>query len=1173
MRKKLLFSMALGLLCFAHLYAEKMVRNGSSGPLLVGFADVVEDTKQNTVTGTVSDNNGPLAGVTVSVVGGTAATQTDEKGAFSIEAPIGSTLRFSSLAYNEKEVVVQSSTISVVLEANDQSLDEVVVVGYGTQRRGNLTGAVSTINVKENLEGRPIADVGRGIQGTTPGLTITIPSGEVGSDPTIKIRGAIASVQGEGNPLILLDNVEIPSIQYVNPDDVESITVLKDAASASIYGAKAAFGVILITTKTGGGATEKVTVNYSNNFSFQNPFKKFEMGRLNALKYTRDAMLRAGTNITGAFYYLTPDSYEKAREWEEQYGGTIGPDDPTVYGRDWIVDPTNSARKLGLRTYDPYDYMIREWAPTITNNASLNGTFGRTRYTASFAQIAQSGMLKPGDSDKFKRLNGSLRVTSDLNDYVTVRGGAMFSQRNKMYPYATNSTTADAWYYMYRWGPLYPMGDDERGNPIRSPFSEFGSANEASMKRNYINMNIGTTVKLKSNWRVDVDYNFTNEDYSWFRPGTRFSAADSWSGPAARLDANGNPVYVDASGAIVDAGSAGAMPAYDLVYREYTSKGANPDHVYARSANAYKHTLNAFTTYDLNISGGHDFKFMLGTNLVTDNGRMNYTQQTALLDIYNPQFNLATGTITGGGETTWGAQLGYFGRINYAYKNRYLLETNLRYDGSSSFPSDLKWRWFPSFSAGWVASEENFMEWSRPYLSHLKLRGSWGRIGNQAVPADLYVSNMESSQSSWIANGARVISVGTPALRVPTVFWEDLETLDIGVDARFFNNKLGLVFDWYQKTTKNMFSQSEGTTWTLGGPAPWGNFGELQTRGFEVAVDFNHRFENGLGINLRANLDDAKSVFNNFTSSRLIMNGTQPNRYNGYVHGDIWGYETDRLYQYDDFVLDASGNPQIVKLTPEMTKYYTSGNGETYLQKNGPNGEAPVYQARLETTNTFNFGPGDVKFKDLNGDGEIDNGDGTIDNPGDMRIIGNSTPRYNYGFRVGADYSGFDFSMFFQGVGQRAIWGNGPLAIPGFNTADGAMPEAIVSDYWTPETPDAFYPAAFNNANSNEANNMWPQSRYLLDMSYLRIKNITVGYSLPTPVLTRLHVNSLRLYIALENFFTWDKLNGLPIDPEEVPGVSVFDQANTNVNNYNAGRTGVGTPTFKSASFGLQLNF
>lgn len=317
----------------------------------------------DSVRGKVVGTDGPVPGATVQVVGTNVVTVTDAEGNFTLEAARGAVLRISSVGYVTKEVTYNGGTLTINLEDDTNSLNEVVVVGYGTQKKGNLTGAVSSVNVRENLESRPIADVGRAIQGSTPGLTITIPSGEVGSDPTIRIRGALSSVQGNSTPLILLDNVEIPSIQYVNPDDVESITVLKDAASSSIYGAKAAFGVILITTKTG-GSKEKITVNYSANMAFQNPFKDYEMGRLNALKYTMDALDRVGGTETGAFYRINRESYEKAVQWDKTYGKTIGANDPTVYGRDWYVNPGAPSVKYGIRTYDPYDYMIREWAPT-----------------------------------------------------------------------------------------------------------------------------------------------------------------------------------------------------------------------------------------------------------------------------------------------------------------------------------------------------------------------------------------------------------------------------------------------------------------------------------------------------------------------------------------------------------------------------------------------------------------------------------------------------------------------------------------------------------------------------------------------------------------------------------------------------------------------------------------
>lgn len=1151
MRKLLLTSIALGLVAFAEASTGEESRMAVAS---IGTKKAFENIK-----GKVSGADGPVPGASVQVVGTSRYAITDAEGNFSIEAEIGSVLRITSMGYKSQDVKVSSSTIiSVSLEEDNKALNEVVVVGYGTQKKGNLTGAVASVNTAETLQSRPIADVGRAIQGSTPGLTITIPSGEVGSDPTIRIRGALSTVQGNSSPLILLDNVEIPSIQYVNPDDIESITILKDAASSSIYGAKAAFGVVLITTKTGGGK-DKVTINYSNNLSFQNPSKKFEMGRLNALKYTMDALDRVGGAEIGAFYRINRQSYDMAVEWDKKYGSTLGANDPTVYGRDWYVNPGTPNVKYGIRTYDPYEYMIREWAPTQTHNLSLNGSVGKTKYTATFGLLNQSGMLKPGDADKFKRYNAAIRLSNDINKYLTVRGGAMFTQRNKTYPYATNSTTADPWLYMYRWSSLYPMGYDEFGVPIRSPWNENLDANDAFMRHNFINLNAGTTVNITKNWKVDVDYTFTNEDYSNGRNGTRFTGANSWVAAKPRNNENGTPVYVNSDGQVVDAGSVGAMRAYYLSNDTYTANGSSPDHVYLRSENSYRHTVNALTTYDLNLNPSNEFKFILGLNRVTTDGSYHWTQRTNLLDITNPQFDLAVGDITGSGGVYWDAQLGYFGRVNYVLNNKYLFEGNLRYDGSSKFPTDLRWRWFKSASAGWIVSEESFMAWAKPTLNQLKLRASWGVIGNQTVPSDLYISNMTAGQIGWFINSNPVNAVGTPSLTVPNVSWEDLETLDFGIDARFLQNRLGFTFDWYKKTTKNMFSPLEGTTWTIGSGAPWGNYGTLTTKGFEIAVDYNHRFANGLGLNLRANLDDAKSVFSDYTSSRLTGGN-----YDGKVYGEIWGYETDRLYQNSDFVLGDDGKPKLVNLTADMTKYYTSGGGKAY-QLADPNG---VYQPRFQNSSNFFFGPGDVKFVDLNGDGEIDNGDGTIDNPGDMKIIGNFTPRYNYGIRIGADWKGFDFSTFLQGVGQRSMWGVGFLAIPGFHVSDGAMPAAIVNDYWTPENQDAFYPAAFNNAGTANVNNMQVQSRYLLDMSYLRAKNITLGYSLPKSLLNKVSINSLRVYVSLENFFTWDKLNGLPIDAEEVSGVSIF-----NATNYNSGRTGVGTPTFKSASLGVQLNF
>lgn len=1117
-------------------------------------------TVQQTVSGSVRDANGPLSDVSVLVVGTQTATSTDANGRFSIMASNGNTLRFTMVGYEAQDVVVSGTTVDVVLQMSDHNLDEVVVIGYGMQRRGNLTGSVSTIDVKQNLEARPIADVGRAIQGAAPGLNIVIPSGEVGADPRIRIRGQIGSFVGGVQPLILLDNVEIPSLQLVNPDDVESITVLKDASSTSIYGSKATFGVILITTKKG-TTSDRVTVGYTNNFSYQNPWKTLKMGDVNALKYTVDAVERVGGNVAGAFYKVDRESWERAVEWKELYGGTLTMNDPTVYGRDWYFDPTRNF-KFGVRTYDPYEAMVKEWAPTQQHNVTVGGTSGRTSFNLGLGLLDQSGMFKPAKEDGYKRYNASLRVTSDINKYVTARAGVLFSQTDKRYPYVTNSTTADPWLYLYRWSSLYPAGLDENGDPIRGPESEAAAANTASLKYNYLNLNLGATFNLMENWTVDVDYTFSNREHIWDRPGTKYTARDSWGAPIARNDTDGNPVYVNRLGQVVPSTDPNAMQAYDLAYYTYTGPGANPDHIYKLSENLYKHTVNAYTTYNWDVDEDNNFIVMAGINRVTDNWANHYTQVTNLTDIVNPQFPYGIGTWTGGGGEYWESQLGYFGRINYAHQNKYLLSASLRYDGTSKFPTDLKWKWFPSVSAGWVLSEENFMEWSRDVVDQIKFRGSWGRVGDQQVANNLYVPTMGTGQSTWIsANGARANFVGTPNAVSAAITWQQLVDLNLGVDTRFFGNRLGITFDWFRRDMQNAIVPAEGVPLTFGTSAPQGNFGSLRTTGFDMAMDFNHRFENGLGINLRANLSDARSEITAYGSTESI-NGN----YVGRTVGEIWGYRTDRLYQESDFELDANGDLQLITLTEAESAQYAGRRA--YKLKSGPNGEKPVYQAFLQNSADFFFGPGDVKFLDLNGDGELNNGNLLLDDHGDMEIIGNTTPRYEYGIRLGADYKGFDFSVFFQGIGSRQMWGVGSLAIPGYHASDGAMPAAIVDNYWTPEHTDAFYPAAYNNAGANTGNNMHVQDRYLLDMSYLRMKNLTVGYSLPHSVLSKVGANTLRIYVALENFVTWDNLGGLPIDPEEISGVSMWNNGG-----YNLGRSGAGVPTFKSASFGVQLNF
>jgi TonB-linked SusC/RagA family outer membrane protein len=1134
---------------------------------LSGFA------QERTISGEVTGEGlAPLLGVTVALKGTSKSTVTNEQGKFSISASTGQTLSFTYVGYAGRDVVIGAgNSVSVNLtQSSANTLQDIVVVGYGTQKKGNLTGAVSTVDVNKTLKGRAIPDVGRGLQGAASGLSVIIPSGEVGSDPIIKIRGQLGSLNGGSSPLILLDNVEIPSIQIVNPNDIASITVLKDAASASIYGSKASFGVILITTKKGSG-TGKPNINYSNNFSMQNIWKDFKMADVNGLRYTVDAAERIGTfTPTGAFYYVDRASYNRAVEWKQKYGNTIGPNDPTVFGRDWYVQGATN-QKMGVRTYDPYDYIIKEWPLTQQHDLSVGYTQGKTSYNVSLGLLDQSGMTKPAKKDQFTRYNASMRISSELSKYVTLRAGALYSRRNKEYAYATNSTSADPWLYLYRWSSLYPFGKDENGDDIRSPAGEIANSNTANILDNYSNVNLGTTVNITNHWKVDFDYTFSNQDETWERPGTRFTLRNSWVAPVARLDASGAPVYVDKEGKVVSSTTPGAMTAYDLLKETYTALGTNPDHFARTVGNFFSHTINAYTTYDLNLKEDHAFKFILGVNRVTATTESQSSQVTNLTDINNPQFNFGTGTQTISGDKAWESQLGYFGRINYAFQNKYLIEGNLRYDGSSKFPEALWWRWYPSFSAGWVATEEKWMQWVTPYVNALKVRASWGSIGDQSVPNNLYISTLPGNtsapiyQNTWIGgNGARANFVGTPRAISSDIQWQDIITKNIGVDLSILKSKINVSFDLFSRDTKNMIVPQEGIPLTFGANAPLGNYGALRTKGWELTVDFNHTFDNGIRITARGNLSDAKSIITSYGSGTTVTSN-----YNGKTVGEIWGYRTDRLYQNGDFVLDANGKPISINLTPaESALYGKAINGPlAYLLKT-VDGKKPVYQPFLQTSSNFRFGPGDVKFKDLNGDGEINNGKNTLADHGDLEKIGNSTPRYEYGFRIGADWKGFDVSVFIQGVGSRQVWGNGFLAIPGFNSGDGAMPEAIASNYWNPDHMEAFYPAAYNNGGSNAANNLQIQDRYLLNMAYIRLKNITVGYTIPQSVISRLKITSVRAYVGAENIITWDHLRDLPIDPEYIDGYSMWSNSN-----YNSGRTGTAIPAFKSVSIGLQVNF
>lgn len=1139
------------------------------GVSLPGTGFAAPDTHMSGVVKNVKGE--PLIGVVLVDEASKASAITDKNGFFDF-SPTTQNISVSCLGYKTKTMkAVSQRNITIILEDDNTLLDDAVVVGYAVQSRANLTGAVSTVDVDKSLAGRSIPDVGRGLQGAAPGLSVTVPDAEVGSDARIRIRGAIASIEGGASPLILMDNVEIPSLQVINTDDVENISILKDAASTSIYGAKAAFGVILITTKKG-AKTDKVTVSYTGMVSFENMAKEYDMAGVNGLQYMLDAAARskatAGTSpgqysydgvTSGAYFKIDYDSVQRSKEWASKYGGKLGVNDPMVYGRDWYY---SGGSVYGVRTYNIYDYMVRENAPSTQHSISLNGKTGKTTFNVGLGYVYQTGMMKMA-TDDFSKYNASVKLETEVNKHITARAGMMYSQREKRYPLIAESTSYSPWLYLYRWSPVMPYGYDELGNIIRSPQSESMQANTASMKYNYTNVNLGFTIKPVENWNIVADYSYSNQEYIQTMPGSQYSAADYRSTPVLYTDDSGNQIYVNSDGDVVPSSDPDAMMAYHLPYEENYAQ-TNSIEFYSRThENSYRHTFNAYTDYTLKLGEAHTLKAMLGMNLSTYDSSSQSTRVANLSDYINPQFAFGTGVWTGSGYASWESQLGFFGRLNYNFKDRYLLEANIRRDGSSKFPTNLQWAWFPSFSAGWRIIEEPWMEPAKAYVSALKARVSWGSVGDQTVSSSLYIPQIATGQNQWISGAGSLMSyAATPTTVSSSITWQRIETLDAGLDARFFDSHFGVTADYYIRDTKDMIVPTDGVyTITYGASAPKANNGSLRTNGWEVQLDGNWRFSNGLGINGMFQLADAKSVIKAYGDTKSLSS-----YYVGKTYGEIWGFKVDRLYQWDDFETDGDGNLIYRALTSDDTDDPNCIGKSSFILKKGANGEKAVYQSYFEGS-SFHFGPGDVKYKDLDGDGCLSRGTSTVDDHGDLSVIGNSTPRYEYSFRIGADWKGFDLSLFFQGVGKRAIWGDGPLAVAGWKTSDGAMAASFANDYWTIDNTDAFYPAAYNLGGGNSSYNYLVNDRYILNMAYIRLKNLTFGYTVPSRLTQKVSISRLRVYFTAENFLTWDKLHGLPIDPECITGYSIWGS------NYAQGRTGVNTPVFKTITFGAQINF
>ena len=1079
-----------------------------------------------TITGRVVDANGdPLIGANVAEVGTTNGTITDIDGAFVLSVEKNVTLLVSYMGYKDQEVRAHKDMV-VMLKEDTQVLDEVVAVGYGTQKKANLTGAVTTVDVSKTLESKTESDVAKALQGAVPGLTITNATGDLDADPTVVIRGiGTLSNSGTSTPLYIVDGVPMENLGYLNSNDIESISVLKDASSTAIYGTRAAFGVVLVTTKSAKTA-EKVSVTYNNNFAWSHatalPEYPDVMSQANALT---DANKRAGLASELFGMYLDSKQFvEGANRWKE-WAATQGwkngksPYRKMEYGLDWD--------EYGFYAdWDVAGIMFNNATPSQQHNLSVSGNSGKTNYYMSLGYNHQQGLMN-FNPDKMDKFNATVNLSTKVNNWLEI--GARFNMQHRIYtfPYVRGQ---GSYQYVWRWGSFFgPYGyfEDAEGKQYdgrnmigfrKAAAGPDGIGNDTYNKR--MNMRAGGFIKLNlaKGLTFNGDYTFTYRAGRYKGVGYDEDLVNTWS-----------------------------------LFGENFTHGAINTSTFIETENThyYNHVANMFLNYNGSWSG-HNLNVMVGANLDKSEYEYLYYERHGMQDPNMPELKLLSEDYSYSHSHSRSGSAGIFGRINYDYKGIYLVELSGRYDGSSKFPTHTQWAFFPSGSVGYRISEEGYFQEAKQYVSNLKVRASYGVIGNQEIGSNMFLETMSKTTNgvSWLGTGnSKYDYFGTPKMVDPTLTWETIATANVGIDLGFFNNDLNVNFDWYQRTTTGMLAPGQELPKVLGASAAYENAGSLRTRGWELNIDWRHTFKDldNLSLHANFNLADYKATITQWDSNDLTNT-----KYTGKEYGEIWGFETDRYFTFDDFTTDGEGN-----------LVYADGVASQKALEKG----------------SFIYGPGDIKFVDQNGDGKIDWGKGTKDDHGDLVKIGNETPRFQYSFRLGADWKGFDIDLFFQGVGKRDVWSPSAFVMPLTRGADAIY--AWQTDYVTEAEyaaktirQDAAYPRMYPgnagqgvpgaNVTAIGCNNFYPQDKYLINLAYLRLKNLTVGYTLPQKWTRKATIEKVRIYASFNNLA--DLVNHTAqygFDPEVSTGRGTGGFGN--------GTYGRVEPLMRSYSFGLQV--
>lgn len=1034
--------------------------------------------------GVVKDNQGEsVIGASVVVKGSTNGTITDLDGHFTLNnVKRGDVIQISFIGYVSQEVVWQGTPLDITMKEDSQTLEEVVVVGFGSQKKANLTGSVSQVKMDDVLGERPVTNVKNALQGSMPGLMVS-GGASPGEAKSFNIRGTV-SINGM-NPLVLIDNVE-GDIDLLNPEDIESVTVLKDAASSAIYGARAAAGVILITTKKAKKG-EKFNLNYNANFGFQTSINSPKQASLD--EYLR-AYQAAGFSET---YYAGNGSVSKWREYLAGYK-----ENPSAYPTvgDGIYIGEDGAPYY-LNDKDVYK-AFQETSFMQTHNLTANGGTEKLRYRLSAGLTKEDGPLIES-KDTYMRKNISSFISADITDWLTQEADFRYTVADRSEPMGSG----DGIYCMNHIS-FYPSGmmPGSVNTSVGKDLPLITPENQIRYNNPYLTDTDNTRIYLRTILRPIKGLELVGE-YTYDRKNWQKSYyTKKWEYTTEQLGSNSS---------------------------------VSSDYLFKSEDHADYNALNLYGTYNFSIKEDHMFKIMAGFNQERKQNSWISVQAHDMIAPSAPSFTSATGKIIPKNSYEDYAIRGAFYRINYNYKDRYLFEANGRYDGSSKFPKNDRFGFFPSFSVGWNIARETWMEKAQDYVSDLKLRASWGQIGNQNIGNYGYYSTMQPVGNSnyWLKDGEFITYISTPGLVSNSFTWETVETLDIGFDASMFNSRLQVTFDWYQRTTRDMLIAGIQLPAVVGTSAPMRNAADMRTRGWEIAVNWRDQIGDWK-YNVGFNLYDYKSKITKYSNNEDKL--LSQNYYEGKTLGELWGYVSDGFYTIDDF--DGPG---------------------TWQLKDG-----------VASLDGYNPRPGDEKFVNLNDDrgtNEINSGLGTVDSPGDQKVIGNSTPRYNFGINLGVSYKGFSLSAILQGTAKRDVWIGGMSLFPFGGSAKAYYPvfynqtdywEPMGScdgqytendrEYWVAKNPNASLYRLYGNM-QNHGSNQRASTKYLQNGAYMRLKNITLAYTFPKALISKVSLSALKVFVSAENLAT---ISSLPkgYDPE---------------------RLSWGYPFYRTLSFGLNV--